>query len=140
LKWELVKPPKKIINKMSLPKGSTVLEIVRLRFHKGEPVALDYTYIPKNLSRYFKDKRKLFESKYIYDIYKTIPQVFLENSKISIKSILCDKSQAKILGIAVGDPLLFWERTTFSKDKEVIEISSFFARGDKCTYYIEFNK
>jgi DNA-binding GntR family transcriptional regulator len=69
-----------------------------------------------------------------------IPNIFLDSSKICIKSILADESQAKILKIDVGEPLLFWERVTLTEDKKVIEISKFFTRGDKYSYYLEFHK
>jgi len=101
---------------------------------------LDYTYIPENIIQYFNSKRSLFESKFVYDIFKVIPEIFLDNSRIFIKPVLADKIRAKILGIFVGDPLLLWERITFSKDKNIIELSKFFARGDKCNYYLEFHK
>lgn len=140
LKWHLIKPPKEFLNKAKLSKYSSVLEIVRLRVHKRETVALDYTYIPENIIQYFKDKKSLFKSKFVYDIFKVIPDIFLDNSRISIKPVLADKIRAKILGISVGDPLLLWERITFSKDKNIIELSKFFARGDKCNYYLEFHK
>lgn len=140
LKWHLVKPSKEVLSKVKLSNYSRILEIVRLRFHKGESVALDYTYIPEDIIQYFKNKRKLFEGEFVYDIYKTIPDIFLDNSRISIKAVLADKIQAKMLGIYVGDPLLLWERITFSKDKKVVEFSKFFARGDKCNYYLEFHK
>lgn len=140
LKWHLIKPSKEILNKMKLFKDSSVLEIVRIAFHKGEPIALEYTYIPKDINKYFGNKRELFESKYIYDVYKTIPDIFLDNSRISIKPVLTDKIQAEILRIDIGDPLLLWERITLSKDKKVVEFSRFFERGDKCNYYVEYHK
>ena len=59
-------------------------------------------------------------------------------SKIFIKAILADEFYAKTFNIAVGKPLLLWDRSTFSKDKKVIEFSIFCARGDKCKHYIEF--
>lgn len=140
LKWHLIKPSKEILNKMKLFKDSSVLEIVRIAFHKGEPIALEYTYIPKDINKYFGNKRELFKSKYVYDVYKTIPDIFLDNSRISIKPVLTDKIQAEILRIDIGDPLLLWERITLSKDKKVVEFSKFFERGDKCNYYLEYHK
>ena len=140
LKWHLVKPSKEVLDKVKTFKYSSILEIVRVGFHKGEAIALEYIYIPKNIRQYFKNKRKLFESKLVYDIYKTIPDIFLDNSRIFIKPVIADKAQAKTLGINIGDPLLLWERITFSKDKKIIEFSRFFARGDKCNYYLEYHK
>ena len=49
LKWHLVKPSKEVLSKVKLSNYSRILEIVRLRFHKGESVALDYTYIPEDI-------------------------------------------------------------------------------------------
>ena len=88
--------------------------------------------------KYFKGKRTLFEKQLVYDIFKTIPDILLDYSRISIKPVLADKTRAEILGIKIGNPLLLWERTTFSKDKEVIEFSKFFTRGDRCNYYLEY--
>jgi len=140
LKWHLIKPSKEILNKMKLSKGSSILEIVRIAFHEGESIALEYIYIPKDISKYFMNKRELFESKYVYGVYKTIPGLFLANSRISIKPVLADKTQVKILGITMGDPLLLWERITLSKDKKVVEFSKFFERGDRGNFYLEYHK
>jgi len=140
LKWQIVTPSTEILEKAKLPEGSSVLEIIRLRYYKEEPVTLEYTYLPESACQYFKDKRKYFESKYVYDIFKMIPNILLDSSKICIKSRLADGYQAKILKINTGEPLLFWERVTLTEDKKVIEISKFFTRGDKYSYYVEFYK
>jgi len=138
LEWRFIQLPKEIFRKAKFFENSNVLEIVRLRIQKGESVALDYTYLPESISKYFKGKRTLFEKQLVYDIFKTIPDILLDYSRISIKPVLADKTRAEILGIKIGNPLLLWERTTFSKDKEVIEFSKFFTRGDRCNYYLEY--
>jgi len=115
-----------------------VLEIVRVRIFKGEPVAFERTYIPENLIPSLEEKKELFEKKFVYDIFNTMPKISPESSIIYIKAVLTDEFYAKIFNIAVGKPLLVWDRATFSKDKKVIEFSMFCARGDKCKHYIEF--
>jgi len=139
LKWHLVKPSKKILNKMGLSKDDIVLEIIRLRYHDKKVIGLEYTYIPKIISGYFENKKNLFENKFTYDIYKTIPDIILNNSKISLKPMLANKFQAKNLGIKSGDPILLQERITFSKNKKVIEITTFLSTRDY-TYYLNFYK
>jgi len=138
LKWRIIKPSKEIRDRMKLPKEDKVLEIVRLRFFKSDPVAFERTYIPDNLIPSMKEKKEIFEKKFIYDIFKTMPQILPESSQIFLKPILADEFYAKTFKIAVGSPLLLWDRTTFSKDKKVIEFSIFCARGDKCKHHIEF--
>ena len=138
LEWHIVKTSKEIRNRMKLTKEDRVLEIVRLRIFKGSPVAFERTYIPDNLIPSLEEKRELFKKKFIYDIFKTMPQISPESSQIFIKPILADEFYAKTFKIAIGDPLLLWDRITFSKDKKPIEFSIFCARGDKCKHYIEF--
>jgi len=138
LEWHTIKPSEEIRNRMKLTKEDKVLEIVRLRLFKGGPVAFERTYIPDNLIPSLEEKRELFEKKFIYDIFKTMPQISPEGSQIIIKPILADEFYAKTLEVAVGDPLLLWDRTTYSKDEKSIEFSIFCARGDKCKHYIEF--
>jgi GntR family transcriptional regulator len=138
LEWHIIKPSKEVKNRMKLTKDDKVLEIVRLRLYKSDPVALERTYIPDNLIPSIEEKRELFGEKFIYDIFKTMPQISPKSSKIFIKPILADKFYANLLKIAVGNPLLLWDRTTFSKDKKVIEFSIFCARADKCKHCIEF--
>jgi len=139
LKWHLVKPSKKILNKMGLSKNDIVLEIIRLRYYDKKVIGLEYTYISKIISRYFENKKNLFEKKFTYDIYKTIPDIILNNSKISLKPILANKLQAKNLGVKIGDPILSQERITFSKNKKVIEITIFFSVSNY-TYCLNFYK
>lgn len=138
LKWHIIKPSKEIRDRMKLTKKDKVLEIVRLRYFKSEPVAFERTYIPDNLIPFLEEKKELFEKKIVYDIFKTIPKISPESSQIFIKPLLVDEFYAKTFKIAVGNPLLQWDRITFSKDKKVIEFSMFCTRGDKCKHYIEF--
>ena len=138
LKWHIIKPPKEVRDRMKLTEEDKVLEIVRLRFFKEEPVAFERTYIPDDLIPSLEEKRELFEKKFVYNIFKTMPKISPESSQIFIKAMLADDFYAKTFKIAVGNPLLLWDRTTFSKDKKVIEFSIFCARGDKCKHYIEF--
>ena len=138
LEWHIIKPSKEIRNRMKLTKADKVLEIVRLRLFKGEPVAFERTYIPDDLIPSLEEKRESFEKKFVYDIFKTMPNISPESSQIFIKPILADEFYAKTFKITVGDPLLLWDRTTYSKDKKIIEFSIFCARGDKCKHHIEF--
>jgi DNA-binding GntR family transcriptional regulator len=138
LEWHIIKPSKEIRNRMKLTKKGRALEIVRLRLFKGEPVAFERTYIPDDLIPSLEEKRELFEKKFVYDIFKTMPNISPESSQIFIKPILADEFYAKTFKITVGDPLLLWDRTTYSKDKKIIEFSIFCARGDKCKHHIEF--
>jgi len=119
LEWHMVKPSKEIRDRMKLTEEDKVLEIIRL--------------IPS-----LEKKRELFEKKIVYDIFKTVPQISPESSQIFIKPLLADEFYAKTFKITVGDPLLQWDRITFSKNKKVIEFSMFCTRGDKCNYFIEF--
>ena len=138
LEWHVIKPSKEIRNRMKLTKKGRALEIVRLRLFKGEPVAFERTYIPDHLIPSLEEKRESFEKKFVYDIFKTMPNISPESSQIFIKPILADEFYAKTFKITVGDPLLLWDRTTYSKDKKIIEFSIFCARGDKCKHHIEF--
>jgi len=124
---------------MKLTEEDKVLEIVRIRFFKSEPVVFERTYICDNLIPSMEEKRELFEKNIVYDIFKTIPTISPARSQIFIKPLLSDEFYAKTFKIAVGSPLLQWDRITFSKNKKIIEFSMFCTRGDRCEYYIEFS-
>ena len=140
LQFKLIHPSEEILNKLELSEGSKVFEIIRLRLYRGETGALDYTYIPEHIDHNIKDKMKLFKSRYIYEIFDTIPNILLGKSRIYLKPIIANEIQAKVLKIAIGTPILLWERITFSKEQKAIELSKFYACEDKCSYYIEFRK
>jgi len=139
LKWHIIKPSKEIRNRMKLTKEDKVLEIVRLRLFKSKPVVFERTYISYNLIPSLEEKRELFEKNIVYDIFKTIPTISPARSQIFIKPLLSDEFYAKTFKIAVGSPLLQWDRITFSKNKKIIEFSMFCTRGDRCEHYIEFS-
>ena len=43
---------------MKLSKNNIVLEIVCLRYHNKNQIGLEYNYMPENISKYFKNKKR----------------------------------------------------------------------------------
>lgn len=125
-------PSDYILEKMKLEKDSLVISFVRLRLADDEKMMLETSYVPylqfKELTRPLLDELPLyeiFEKRYNKKIHKV-------NEVFSVTNL--NATQAKLLDTVANNPALKINRTSYDKDKNVIEYSISLASGDKFNY------
>ncbi|HWO78510.1 MAG TPA: GntR family transcriptional regulator [Bacillus sp. (in: firmicutes)] len=124
-----------IAKKLGLEHGAKVIHIKRLKIEKGEPRALEYTYLPYDKCSDLTSND--INNDLIYNILKTKFHISLGRAKMFIKPYNAQDEQAELLEIEPGTAVFEWERFTYTKQEEIIEYSKFYVRQDKETYYTE---
>lgn len=121
--------------KLGVHHEAKLIKIKRVKVDEGEPMALEYTYLPYDKCQGLTEKD--INNELIYNILRTKFQILLGRAKLVIKPYVVYDEIAELLHIESGTPVFEWERFTFTKDDEIIEYSKFYVRPDKESYYTE---
>jgi GntR family transcriptional regulator len=117
-----------VANALSLPPGSDVYEVIRVRTARREPLALERAYFPTAPFPGLLDQR-LGGS--IYELLrKTYRQSPHTANEVLVPVAALDE-EARLLQVAPGTPLLLIERTTFTSAGLAIEYARDLFRPDR---------
>jgi GntR family transcriptional regulator len=135
LKAERIFPSNKILENLHLPDtgAEEVYYLERVRYANETPVAYINCYIPykfvKNIETFDFSKATLYRT--LEDYYR----LELSEAYEVIEATCVDRSNAKLLGLSVGDPVLMNHRTTYLTDGNVIEYEKVLYRSDIYKYH-----
>lgn len=122
---------------LSVPLGSPVYEIQRLRYLNREPISVDQSYFPVALG-----ERLIREDLATRDVFVILENDFglhLTHADVQIEAILADELLARQLRIAEGSPLLRIERLTYA-DEHPIDFEFLYYRGDAFQYRLRIDR
>lgn len=115
---------------LRLRDGDDVLEVRRLRFDGGAPLALMTNWLPKDL---LTTTREELESTGLYDIMRQSGvQPRVANQSIGARAATA--AEAKHLGVKTGAPLVTMERTAFDSSGRAVEYARHGYRGDSYSF------
>lgn len=117
-----------IAQRLSLPEGSLINEIHRLRFLNREPVSVDVSHIPGHLGERL--AREDLAARDIFHILENDYAIPLGYADLTIDAALADNQQAELLQVALGSPLLRIERLTHTNDGVPLVIEYLHYRAD----------
>jgi GntR family transcriptional regulator len=114
---------------LHLSSHENVCRIKRLRFAGDEVVGLETSHLPS----------QLFPGLEAYDLEKQSLYALIENrfgirmewSEEEMEAVPAKKSEAKLLDVRPGFPLLFMRRTVYSKEGVPVEYGYSLFRGDR---------
>lgn len=114
-----------------------VIELSRLRYANEEPIVLVTTYIPYDLCPEIVHVNLQEES-----MYKTFEKYNLYIKKVRrvFEAQKATTTDAQLLEIAAGDPLMYFETKAYLQNGLLIEYSKCRYRGDRNTFVVELNK
>ncbi len=122
-----------LANLLAVVPGSPLIHIRRVRHVREIPLMLDSSYIPYHLcpdllTEEFEPPlyRMLAER---YDLPPTHCTDFLE-------PVLADRSQAHLLAVEVGAPLMFLERLTFTRGDVPLHVARNYIPGSRCRFRV----
>lgn len=124
-----------VAKKLNIDSGNQVVSIKRLGTENGQPVSIEYTYIP--LSIFPENDTNINEDDFVYDILIKVCRKQLKYSKNYFSGTIANEEEAKIFNIKLHTPLFVWERITYSLADEPLEYSKFIMNQDKEKYYLE---
>ena len=119
---------------LGLEAGEPVVELLRLRLLDGQPAMLERTSFIEPVGRLLFDFDPDAGSLYAYLIERGVD---LAVARHVFDAIAADATDARLLGIAEGAPLLRERRHTASADGEQLEFSDDRYRPDLVTFTIE---
>ena len=123
-----VVPRPHIQQELQVADGRQVWELHRLRLANGEPISLQWSYIPFDLAPDL-DARDLAGS--LYYVLKNDYDHTLEAADQVIRTRAATLAEAELLGIEEGDAVFVIERTTFDQRGEPVEFLHSLWRGDR---------
>lgn len=128
---EKVYANKTIAEALSIPEGTQLIHVNRLRLANGEPMCIESAYLiynrcPDVLNHDFSDisLRKFIVEKYNIIWKKAYQKIF---------AIKANSHFAKFLNIKDGDPMIYIERISYTQDDQPGEYLQSYYRGD-CFY------
>lgn len=112
-----------------------VVLLKRLRTANREPVAVETAYLNDRLCHGMAQDDLSDRSLYalLTERYGIVPT----RAEQQIEAVACPRTEAKLLSIRKGSPVLHLHRTTFSQHNQPFEAVESFYRGDKYVFYAE---
>lgn len=123
----------KYLNKeTNLPLGTRLYEIKRLRIVDGEPVSVDYSFIPKNVTPGI-DKYD-FEQYSLYNILELAYGIQLSSSIQTIEVFKAEPNYRDLLGLSENDNIVLQSGKVLDKDGNLIEFSESYMKQERFAY------
>lgn len=135
LNFQYEKAGSEIAQKLRIDPEDGVIRIERLKVENNDPLALEYTYLPAEKCQGLTPE--MINNDLIFNILKSRFHIALNRAKVFIRPYILPDHQAKLLQVEPGTPVFEWERTTYTKQEDIIEFSKFYIRSDKAVYYTE---
>jgi GntR family transcriptional regulator len=123
-----VPPRPHIQHGLRIDENQHVWELYRLRLANGEPISLQWSYIPCDLAPRL-DECELAGS--LYYVLKNKYDHSLVTADQIIRTRVATQTEADLLGIEEGDAILVIERTTFDQRGDPVELLHSIWRGDR---------
>lgn len=119
----------KLASKLQVAINSAVLHLKRVRLADNQPVAIESSYLNPTFCPALLETHD-FSHESLYNVLKSEYNLQLRYAEQSIQARLASKSEAALLSIQNGFPLLHIMRITFSAESIPIEYVESVYRGD----------
>jgi len=116
---------------LSLSPGEEVVRLLRVRTADGTPMALELAAVPK---RFLDDPAEVRSSLYACLRRRGYPPA---RALERLRAVAADERVAGILGLQVGEPVLYIERISFLEDGTPLEFTRSHYRGDRYDFVAE---
>jgi GntR family transcriptional regulator len=114
---------------LGIAEGESVFVLKRLRLAEGEPMGIQTASIPLAIAPGLPNDS--FENVSLYGLLQSRYHVHPANARETYRSTLVDESDAVLLQIPAGAPVLAAERVTFSRAGAPFEFVRSVMRGDR---------
>lgn len=122
--------------KLQIPEGTPIVEIQRLRFLKGDPISLHYSYIPEEYSGHLSEKE--LETEQLCVLLKRNHGLNPNRVIETLESATARENESTLFYVNPGYPLLILEDVLFDQKEKPYEYSKVVFRGDKIKLRYEF--
>jgi GntR family transcriptional regulator len=135
LHQQVIPASDKIAGFLSIEPGEEVIDIQRLRFVGEEPIQMVTTYIPYKICPTLANVDLTNRS--LYEYLQTECGIFIAKGKRYVEAVLANETEAELLGIERGAPLLMLDSISFSETGVPVEYYHALHRGDRSRFEVE---
>ncbi len=136
---ERMVPSPKILQRLELPAGSSVLCIDRIRLGNGIPIGLQTSYLALHDDQVITES-EMSEYGSLYRILQEKFNIIPTEADETLEVTLATPQEAQLLEITPGAPLLLSERLLFSQYRKPIEFVKILYRGDRYRYFVHLKR
>lgn len=123
---------------LGLSAEDTIFECVRLRLADEEPMALETTMLVAAFCPGLQQED--LENQSLYKVLAERWGIELDHATQSLEPILAPPSEAALLHVQPGSPLLLMHRVTYDQDGRAFEHVKSFYRGDRYKFVTELRR
>jgi GntR family transcriptional regulator len=109
--------------------------VKRLRLADAEPLAIEIAHLPAGLCPGL--ERQDLEANSLYELLGREFDIIPARAEQQIEALACPASEARLLGVRKGSPMLHMYRVTYGRDGQAIEHTESFYRGDRYIFHVE---
>ena len=120
---------------LGIKPGDQVIDILRLRYINEEPIQLVTTYIPFEICPGLAQVDLTDLS--LYEYLEKECGIFIAKGRRYIEAVLANETEAELLGIERGAPLLMLDSISFSESGQPIEYYHALHRGDRSRFEVK---
>jgi GntR family transcriptional regulator len=134
LRQTVIPAPVKIAQQLEIERGTPVIELQRLRFVAKEPIVLVTSYLPQTLCPGL--EKVDFREQSLYAYLEATFQLVIVRGRRYIEAVAADESEAELLQVEVGAPLILLDSVSFLEDNTPIEHYHALHRGDRSRFEV----
>ncbi len=135
LHQSLVPANEKVAQFLEIPPGEEVVDLLRLRSVNDEPIQLVTSYVPRKLCPALATVD--LSNRSLYEFMQSECGVFIARGRRFVEAVLANDSEAALLGIERGAPLLMLDSISFSDSGQTVEYYHALHRGDRSRFEVE---
>ncbi|MFN2119514.1 MAG: GntR family transcriptional regulator [Anaerolineales bacterium] len=120
---------------LSLAPGVEVIDLLRLRSVNDEPIQMVTSYIPLVICPALATVDLTDRS--LYEFMEAACGVFIARGRRYIEAVLANETEAALLGIERGAPLLMLDSVSFTESGQAVEYYHALHRGDRSRFEVE---
>ncbi len=134
LSFKVKNSTKRIQGILQIKDDNEVIIIKRLRFKKGEPIAIETVWLAKSL---FPDMtEEMIEGKSLYYILKNQYNYDLEKAEETVEPKILNTYEIEMLEDPLNNLALLFKKIIYTKNNKPLEYTEAVYRGDKYKYEI----
>jgi len=131
----VVPASEKVARWLAISVGDSVIDLLRLRSINDEPIQITTSYIPLEICPALATVDLTNRS--LYEFMETECGVFIARGRRYVEAVLANESEAALLGIERGAPLLMLDSISFSETGRAVEYYHAVHRGDRSRFEVE---
>lgn len=131
LERDVVPAPPDLAARLTVAPDTPLIYIRRLRWAGTIPMMINVAYMPY---MYCPD---LLREPFDQSLYRLLTEKYnlpILNATDRLEAIAADRDMAALLRVRRGHPLMYVERTAFTRNHTVLHIGSNYIRGDMCSF------